>query len=188
MVYAALDIHKSVFQGAVLDLESGTLGERRFPASQQALEEWAAPYGGRLAAVAVEATSGWRWVVARLQALGFQVQLVDPGRASALKGRRRGPKTDRLDARWLVELLARELAPESWIPPEEIQRLRDRTRLRKTLADERRRLLTQQGRRWVDGLALEPGARACVETALAMIAACEGQLEPLERELTRFAR
>jgi transposase len=192
----------------VLDLESGTLGERRFPASQQALEEWAAPYRGKLAAVAVEATSGWRWVVARLQALGFQVQLVDPGRASALKGRRRGPKTDRLDARWLVELLARELAPESWIPPEEIQRLRDRTRLRKTLADERRRwaqrlhallvqegwpcargrLLTQQGRRWVDGLALEPGARACVETALAMIAACEGQLEPLERELTRFAR
>ena len=26
--------------------------------------------------------------------------------------------------------------PESWIPPEEIQRLRDRTRLRKTLAED----------------------------------------------------
>jgi transposase len=163
---------------------------------------------GKLADVAVEATSGWRWVVARLQARGFDVRLIDPGQASALQGRRRRPKTDRLDARWLVQLLARELAPESWIPPEEIQRLRGLTRLRKTLADERRRwaqrlhallvqegwscgrgrLLTQTGRRWLAGLALPAPARAYAETALALIGACERELEPLEAELRRFAR
>jgi transposase len=207
MVYAALDIHKSVFQAAVLDLGSGEVEERRFPASPAALDDWATRWHGRLAAVAVEATTGWRWVVARLQRHGFEVRLVDPGRASALQGRRRRPKTDRLDARWLVQLLARELAPEAWIPPEEIQRLRDRTRLRKTLVDERRRwaqrlhallvqegwacargrLLTAQGRRWLQGLKLDPDARAYVDTALAMIAALEAQLAPLERELARFA-
>jgi hypothetical protein len=58
------------------------------------------------------------------------VRLAEPVRARALRGRRRGAKTDRLDARWLAELLARELLPESWIPPMEIQELRDRTRLR----------------------------------------------------------
>ena len=208
MVYAALDIHKSVFQAALLDGESGALEEQRLPASREALEHWAMRLRGRVSAVAVEATTGWRWVVACLQAHGFEVCLVDPGQASALLGRRRRPKTDRLDARWLVQLLAREMAPQAWLAPEEIQRLRDQTRLRKTLSDEKRRwaqrlhallvqegwpcgrgrLLTQQGRRWVESLQLHPTAAAYVQTALAMIAACEQQLAPLERELARFAR
>lgn len=208
MVYAALDIHKAIFQAAVLDAESGALEEQRFAATPAALDDWAMQRAGTLAAVAVEATTGWRWVAARLQRHGFEVRLVDAGRASALQGRRRRPKTDRLDARWLVLLLARELAPEAWLAPPEIQRLRDQTRLRKALADERRRwaqrlhallvqegwpcargrLLTAQGRRWLAGLALAPPARAYAETALAMIAALEAQLTPLEGELTRFAR
>ena len=54
------------------------------------------------------------------------------------RGRRRA-KTDRLDARWLARLLAQEMLPQSWIPPAQIQELRDRTRLRKALAENRRR-------------------------------------------------
>jgi transposase len=205
---AAIDIHKSVFQAAEFDSETGELREQRFGASRKALEAWASGCSGRVSAVAVEATTGWRWVTALLQEHGFDVRLVDPGQASALQGKRRRPKTDRLDARWLVQLLAREMAPASWLAPEEIQRLRDLTRLRKALSDDRRRwaqrlhallvqegwpcgrgrLLTQQGRRWAAALALHQAARAYADTALAMIAACEQQLEPLERELTRFAR
>ena len=49
---------------------------------------------------------------------------------------RRSAKTDRLDARWLARLLAK--LPQSWIPPAQIQELRDRTRLRKALAGNRR--------------------------------------------------
>jgi transposase len=64
------------------------------------------------AAVAIEATTGWRWFARELQAHGFEVHLVDPGRASALRGRRRQPTTDRLDARWLALLLARDLLSE----------------------------------------------------------------------------
>ncbi len=208
MVYAAIDIHKSVFQVAVLDVESGQLSEQRFPSSREELAAWARRWRGSLAAVAVEATTGWRWVVACLQANGLEVELIDPGQASALQGRRRRPKTDRLDARWLVQLLARELAPRSWLPPEEIQRLRDETRLRKTLADEKRRwaqrlhallqqegwpcqrgrLLTGAGRRWAGALALNPAARSYADTALAMIAACETEQVPLEERLRRFAR
>jgi transposase len=185
VMMAAIDIHKTVFQAAVLDPVSGELSERRFAASREALDEWALWCRGRVSVVAVEATTGWRWVVARLQGHGFEVRLVDPGQASALQGRRRRPKTDRLDARWLVQLLAREMAPASWLAPEEIQRLRDQTRLRKALADERRRwaqrlhallvqegwpcargrLLTGEGRRWVAGLCLHPAARANAEVA-----------------------
>jgi transposase len=210
MLYAGIDIHKRVFQAVVLDAETGELRESRFEPSRGQLGDWAIEWQGKLAAVAIEATTGWRWVARELARRGFEVHLIDPGRASALQGRRRRPKTDRLDARWLALLLARDLLSEceSWLPPAEIQRLRDKTRLRKTLAGERTgwaqrlhallthegwpcargRLLTAEGRRWVDGLQLDPYVRTQVEVMLAMIAALEQQLQLLERELRTFAR
>jgi transposase len=209
MLYAGLDIHKAVFQAVVLDPDSGEVRERRFTPSREALADWAMEWQGKLAAVAIEATTGWRWVARELQARGFEVHLVDPGRASALQGRRRKPKTDRLDARWLALLLARELLSEceAWLPPEEIQRLRDRTRLRKALAGERTgwaqrlhallahegwpcsrgRLLTTAGRRWVEALALDAHVRAQIEVMLAVMDALEDQLELVESELRRYA-
>jgi transposase len=208
VLYAAIDIHKQVFQVAVLDPESGEVVEERFPADRAALGEWAARWEGQVAAVAVEATTGWRWVWRELEAIGLDVRLAEPVQARALRGRRRGAKTDRLDARWLAELLARELLPESWIPPEEIQELRDRTRLRKALADDRRRwaqrlhaflahegwscsrsrLLTAEGLRWAGSLKLSAHGRRHVESLLAVIAAIEAQLDDVDAELRRFAR
>src|SRR5207247_8443054 len=55
--------------------------------------------------VAIEATTGWRWVWRELVALGFEVRLAEPLQARALLGRRRSAKTDRLDARWLAQLV-----------------------------------------------------------------------------------
>jgi transposase len=208
VLYAAIDIHKQAFQGAVLDPESGEVVEERFPADREALAVWAARWEGRLQAVAVEATTGWRWVWRELVALGFDVRLAEPVQARALRGRRRGAKTDRLDARWLAELLARELLPESWIPPMEIQELRDRTRLRKALAEDRRRwaqrlhaflahegwscsrsrLLTVEGLRWAASLRLSEHGRRQVESLLAVMAALEEQLDDVDAELRHLAR
>jgi hypothetical protein len=61
-VLAAIDIHKAVFQAAVLDPGTGALVEQRFAASREALAAWAREWNGRLDAVAIEATTGWRWV------------------------------------------------------------------------------------------------------------------------------
>src|SRR5262249_9531068 len=171
MLYAGIDIHKRVFQAAVLDPETGELTESRFQPTREELGEWAIKWSGKLQAIAIEATTGWRWGARDLEQSGFEVHLVDPGRAGALPGRRGRPRTDRLDARWLALVLARKLLSEceSWLPPAEIQRLRDQTRLRKALAGERTgwaqrlhallahegwpcargRLLTGEGRRWV---------------------------------------
>src|SRR6266516_4449511 len=67
MLYAAIDIHKQAFQAAVLDPGSGEVVEQRFPADRESLGAWAARWQGRLAAVTVEATTGWRWVWRELQ-------------------------------------------------------------------------------------------------------------------------
>jgi transposase len=208
MMVGAIDIHKRVLHAAVLDPESGELSDERFPATREALGDWALRFRTQLAVVAIEATTGWRWVCRELQAAGFEVRLADPGQAKALRGGRRRAKTDRLDARWLCHLLAKEMLPEAWLPPAEIQELRDRTRLRKALVDDRtrwaqrlhalltqegwscrrERLLTAEGRRWVAALALPAASRAQVDMLLRLIAALEGELEPLEAELRRNAR
>ena len=184
---AAIDIHKAVFQTAVLNPDDGeVLAEERFKASREQLVAWIEKWDGKLDVVAIEATTGWRWVTRELQARGIDVRLTDPGQASALQGNRKRPKTDRLDARWLVVLLARELLPDAWAPPQEIQRLRDKTRLRKSLTDDHTRwaqrlhallvhegwpcsrgsLLTASGRRWVAAICLHPSARAQINAML----------------------
>ena len=206
MVTAAIDVHKRILQAVVFDSESGELVEERF-AGREALLDWAMRCRGRVEAVALEATTGWRWVARELQGLGVEVRLADPGQARALQGRKRRAKTDRLDARWLAFLLAKQMLPPAWLPPAEIQYLRDQTRLRKALVEERTRwaqrlhallqqegwpcqrgrLLTATGRAWAAALLLPPEAATQVELYLRLLTTLEAELAPLELKLRRFA-
>ena len=205
---AAIDIHKAVFQAAVLDPADGEITENRFKASREQLAAWLREWDGKLGVVALEATTGWRWVARELQSRGIEVRLTDAGQASALQGNRKRAKTDRLDARWLVMLLAREMLPTAWMAPEEIQRLRDRTRLRKALTDDHTRwaqrlhailvhegwacsrgsLLTASGRRWVAAIRLHPGARAQVQAMLTVMVSLSQEIDLIDCELRRMAK
>jgi transposase len=208
MLYAAIDIHKRIFQVAVLEADSGELVQERVAATREALGEWAERWQDRLEAVALEATTGWRWVWRELQTRGFEVRLCDPGQASALRGSKRRPKTDRLDAAWLARLLAKEMLPTCWLPPEDIQCLRDRTRLRRALSEDRMRfaqrlhallthegwpcsrgrLLSASGERWARSLALPPAAHANVEAMFCLIGVLDEQIAVIDAELRQLAR
>ena len=208
MLYAAIDIHKRVLQAAVLDPGSGEIVDARMPATREALREWARPLCASVAAVALEATGGWRWVWRELSALGLEVQLAEPAQARALRGRKRKAKNDRLDARWLALLLARQMLPQSWIPPEEIQRLRDLTRMRQALRHDRTRwlqrlqallfhegwpcargqLASASGQRWLAGLKLDPHVRALVDGHLAIVRAIAEQTKAIDAELRQLAQ
>jgi hypothetical protein len=60
MLYAAIDIHKHAFQAAVFDPESGEVVQARFSADRESLSRCADEWRGRVDAVAIEATTGWR--------------------------------------------------------------------------------------------------------------------------------
>lgn len=209
MVIAAIDIGKTVLQAASLDEVSGEAAEARFPADRESLGVWVDGFEGRLARVAIEATTGWKWIANFLIARGVEeVLLVDPGEAAARKGKKRRAKTDRLDARFLLTLLAGGMLPEAWLPPTEICELRALTRTRKALVDQRTataervqallqhegwpcqrgRLLTHAGRRWVEALELEPTSRLLLDVLLGTIDDLERRLQPLEAELRRRAK
>ena len=157
--------------------------------------------------VAVEATTGWRFVVEEVLAAGMTPRLAEPAETKALRGRKRRAKTDRADAHHLRVLLAEGRLPEAWIAPESILELRAKVRLRKALMDERTawqqrihsllfhhgiprpaRLLGRDGRALLADLELPAGARETLQVALTMIDYLEVQLDPLNRELVHFAR
>jgi transposase len=157
--------------------------------------------------VALEATTGWRFVVEEVRAIGGRAHLAEPAETSARRGNKKRAKSDRADARHLRELLMVARLPESWIPPDHLLDLRARVRLRHTLVDQRgewqqriqavlyhhgcpqrRDLLTRENRQWLADAALPDTAREQVSVAMAMIDALDRQLAPLDRELRAYAR
>src|SRR6516225_11673779 len=74
------------------------------------------------------------WVV--LEAAGLKVQLVS---ARAVKNAPGRAKTDKKDAVWLAKLTERGMLRPSFVPPPQIRRLREFTRLRADLVHERTR-------------------------------------------------
>ena len=91
----------------------------------------------RIERVVVESTSDyWRPFVYLLQARGLTVWLVNARDVKQVPGR---PKTDKLDSVWLAKLNERGMLRPSFVPPAEIRRLRDYTRLRLDLTEERSR-------------------------------------------------
>jgi transposase len=87
--------------------------------------------------VVVESTSDyWRAFVYLLEARGLTVWLVNARDVKHVPGR---PKTDKLDAVWLAKLNERGMLRPSFVPPVEIRRLRDYTRLRVDLVEDRSR-------------------------------------------------
>jgi transposase len=87
--------------------------------------------------VTLESTSDyWRIWFFVLEMCGLAVQLVNAAQAKNLPGR---PKTDKLDTQWLARLTEMGLLRASFVPPKPIRDLRDYTRARTRLVQERTR-------------------------------------------------
>jgi transposase len=93
--------------------------------------------GRQIQVITLESTSDyWRiWHVV-LEAAGLTVQLANARSVKNVPGR---AKTDKKDAVWLAKLTERGMLRPSFVPPPEIRRLREFTRLRADLVHERTR-------------------------------------------------
>src|SRR3954452_19150912 len=207
-ILAGLDVHWAQVTFDALNTETGEVMGGRIGGDREALGAWVAQFAGEHVEVAVEACTGWLFVYEVLDAAGVVTHLAEPAETSALRGKKRHAKTDRADARWLRTLLAEGRLPEAWIPPAHVREWRTKTRLRKTLIDERTcwrqriqatlfhhgivnvpdQLLRANGRAFLRELALPPAALQRIEVALAIIDEIDRQLIVLDRGLAALAR
>jgi transposase len=207
-IVMGLDQHRGQITGEWVDTETGEVQRARVsPADRAGVREWLSRFRGQQLEVALEATTGWRFVVEELRRVGAVVHLAEPAETAGLRGPKKRAKNDRADARHLRELLMVGRLPESWIPPGHILDLRARVRLRHTLSEQRsewqqriqatlfhhgcpqrRQLMVGDGREWLATQPLTGAAREQVTVALAMIDSLEAQIAPLDRELRAYAR
>jgi transposase len=136
---AALDVHKKQVTVCVRLLVAGgeieeLMAEFSTMASQLlALRDWLKQLG--VTHVAMEATGVfWKAPYYALED-DFEVLLVNAVHVKTVPGR----KTDTKDAQWLCQLLECGLLRSSFVPPKPIRELRDLTRYRKSLIQERAR-------------------------------------------------
>jgi transposase len=207
-IVAGFDVHRAQITFDALDRETGELRRGRIRATPEGVREWVGRFAGEEIHVAVEACTGWLFVCEALAETGAVAHLAEPVQTSALRGKKRRAKTDREDARWLRELLADGRLPEAWIPPAHVLEWRTRSRLPKTLVDQRTRwlqrvqatlfdhgvsgvpdkLLSARGREFLTGLELPDAARERIAVSLSMIEALDRQVAPIEQQLRQLAR
>ena len=207
-IVMGLDQHRGQISAEWVDTETGEIERARVaPAHREPVARFLHRFDGAELAVALEATTGWRFVVEEVRAVGGRAHLAEPAETAARRGPKKRAKSDRADARHLRELLMVARLPESWIPPDHLLDLRARVRLRHTLCDQRgewqqriqavlyhhglparRDLLTRENRAWVERAALPAAAREQVTVALAIIDALDVQIAPLDRALRAYAR
>jgi transposase len=207
-IVMGLDQHRAQVTAEWLETSTGEVKRARVaPADRAGVRRFLERFAGEELEVALEATTGWRFVVEELRRVGAVVHLAEPAETAARRGNKKRPKNDRADARHLRELLMIERLPESWIPPDHVLDLRARVRLRHELGEQRsewqqriqatlyhhgcpqrRRLMVGDGREWLASQPLPETAREQITVALAMIDALELQIAPLEKELRAYAR
>ena len=119
IVVAGFDIHRAQITFDALDTNTGEVATGRVAANPEAVVGWLGRFAGREVHVALEACTGWYFVVRALERVGAVPHLAEVAETRALHGRKRRAKTDRADAGWLRGLLSqgrlvkagRELTP-----------------------------------------------------------------------------
>jgi transposase len=198
MLIIGCDYHPSFQQIACVETETGELSERRLLHREEA-EQF---YGqlreqGKRVRVGMEASGHSRWFERVLRELGFELWIGDAAKIRAKRVRKQ--KTDRQDARLILQLMMEDRFPQIWVPDGENRDLRQLLWHRHRLVQMRTRVMNQlhvvalneglrrkkalwraAGRRELESFALAPWAGRRRQDLLEIL----DQLTPKIQELT----
>lgn len=134
-MFIGADVHRRETQLYFLPDDGSRGRELRVPTREKAIQRALKNVAGP---VVLEAVGFYRPIAAWLAKGGREVHLANPRLIPKPK-----VKTDKKDAKHLAKLLKADILPESWIAPEEIEKLRDLVRHRRFLGEECGRLKTK---------------------------------------------
>lgn len=202
MKHAGIDLHKqSITVCVVSDCRTVLVRKTLRCEDEGAIDAFFASLGEFQAVV--EATSGYRWLVRRIEPLARRVVLAHPKKLRVIAQSTR--KSDQLDSQTLAEFLALDMIPKSYQPTprqhdhRRLVRLRDQTvrrtsavrvQLRRLLSDSNADfpgLFTREGQQRLATLELPDADRFALELLGRRWRFLAGQRREIEEELKRFA-
>ncbi len=211
-IVGGFDVHRRQITFDYVDTDTGRLQRGRItPACRVVLRRWLAErFAGRTdVAFAVEACTGWRFVVEECEQAGIEASLAETADTATARGRKRRAKTDAADTALLRELLVGGRLPTSWIPAEQVREMRAILELYKDLRDEHTAwvqrvhatlfhhgvpqlgtagVATVAGRARLEaGQGLSPAARQAITVALRVMDCLQTELDALHRQIRLFA-
>ena len=146
MLHAGLDLSRRKVDVCLLSGAGEVVDEWASPPDADGLRGLAARaamHGGPVRGV-IESMNGARFVHDRLEEHGWEVLIADATKVKGLAPL--ACKTDKIDARVLATLSARDLVPEIWLPDPSIRRERELARFRLHLVRHRTTLKNRNPR------------------------------------------
>jgi transposase len=137
-----IDVHKATVCACISIKDAGVIEKhkRRFDTTTAQLRELASWLGQyKVTNVAMEATGVYWKPVWNLLQEEFELLLVNPQHLKSIPGK----KTDFKDGERIADLLQHGLLRGSFVPPQPIRELRDLTRMRASLAQERSNIINR---------------------------------------------
>lgn len=201
MKYSGIDLHSNNSVVTVTDEQDRVVAEKRLPNDLVKIIGFLLPWRQELAAVVVESTYNWYWLVDGLQEAGFLVKLANTGAIKKYDGLKHSG--DEADARQLAHLLRLDILPTGTILPPEHRATRDLARKRMQLVRSRtshilaienimarqravkissnavKRLTADD----VDQMALPADVGLAILSNLAVVGTLNAQIERLEKRL-----
>ena len=194
-----IDLHRRRSVLVRMTMDGRKLETVRITNSPQALRAEIAK-AGEHPLVVLEATYGWYWAADVLAAAGAEVRLAHPLGVKAFSYRR--VKNDERDAADLADLARMGRLPEAWIAPPEVRGLREVTRYRHKLVQQRTSCKDQvhavlakcgvavrhsdifgrQGSAWLDGLVLPQPYAGKVASLRALSGVLDGEITRLGQQ------
>jgi transposase len=184
-----LDIHARETQACIMTRAGKIVEEKRFPTRRGVFERELAKYAG--SETVIESVGFHRPIAKWLHELGHEVHLADPTQIP-----KPAKKTDKKDAKHLANLQRLSALPESYLAPEETQKLRDLARHRMFLGQQAARLKTKIRHDLLkhgefdleDTVELKRQRETLVKLDIPEITSTLNMLAPIELEINTFQR
>src|ERR1700686_1740314 len=192
------DFHPSYQQIALVDTETGELWEGRLEHEQGEARRFYQALQGQTGRAGIEAVGNSQWFEQMLAEMGHELWIGDAAQIRRLVVRQQ--KTDRRDAKHILDLLLDGRFPRLWVPSLEIRDVRQLLRHRQKLVELRtqvknqlqhlalnqgvqrkRRLWSKEGRAVLEQLPLEGWTARRRAELLAMLDQLEGQVAELDQ-------
>lgn len=134
-LWVGIDLHSNNHVVAIQDSAHNRVHRKKLVNDLEKTKNCLAQFADRIAAITVESTFNWYWLVDGLMDLGYDVRLAHPAAIHQYNGLKHTDDKD--DAFFLAHLLCLGLLPEGFIYPKEERPVRDLNRKYRRFIEER---------------------------------------------------